>query len=303
MCKKNIINNNSKNFKKGEEQKGEKTNNQQSKNAESAKTNDNPVSVASWVSLKLGKVSKIVEVGAILTVISLVSILIILAFKVTSLNIIGIPFQLIIDAIDIKPIDFGALFIIAAALFVTMVSLDFVLGRIKHKILFWVGVIVSILVVGRVFNCSSYRLSEILVFGFMARIMYLGAKYYFNNRPTKEIESILSNSSEQTKTTVVLFEIILSIIVVCICSMFAANLYLAFPSTKSVVIQKSGDEEVKKVVVYNSNSEIMTVKFEEKKDDNKTVISIDTSSIELVEKGNDPVQLTTIENSIIEKSK
>ncbi|WP_252247818.1 hypothetical protein [Clostridium sp. ZS6] len=260
------------------------------------KDTDNKKDISYWTLNKLKSISNIIDLGVIISIISGLSMICIFIYKITYMNIRGVPFLISLSIIDIKSIDLIITFLLLIILIAIIIMIYCFYPLIKFKTIIFT--LIGIFIICKMFKIRTYT-SLCIEFNFIILIVSLKFLIKFHkNRPKEITNKILNNSSNIQKIMVASFEIILYIIILCVYSSLMANMYSTIPTDKYIVVNKDSDN---KIIIYSSSSELLTAKYniDDKIDPKKIKINID--SIELVQKGNDPIQLNRIENAIFEK--
>lgn len=255
--------------------------------------------ITSWTIDKLKNITSIIDLGVIISVISGLSMLSIFIYKITYMIIIGVPFQLALSVIDIKSIDFIIAFLLLIFLLIMIIGTYYYLyeGTKYNKIISCVSILIVPVIISKMLKFKTYTCVSIeLNFIFLIVSLILLIRFH-NKRPKKIINNILNHSPSMQQNIVVSFEIIIYIVVLCVYSMLMANIYLSIPTSKSLVVDKGE----KKVVVSSSSSELLAANYSLDESTNINKIKIETNSFELVEKGNDPIELNILVNAIFEK--
>lgn len=252
-----------------------------------------------WIKQKIENINTIVDLGVVLTIITVVTTLLIFSYKLTYLNILNVPFQISIKIININLIDYVFAFLSCVLVFGfgLLGYYNLYIEKLTKKIRnIFILAIIEVVVVFLISIFSGRVSSEAIsycVWILMSYIFTLFPIWIFNSRPKEVIERIFNDSNVNTKILVSVSETLSVLANIVIISMYLANVTTSIPAYKVIVDDK--------IVIYSLEDTFLVADFEyiDKNNGFKSLKIID-GTYEIVSKEN-KVDLTCHKVSITRK--
>lgn len=234
--------------------------------------------IIDWVKLKVSNINSVLDVGIVITLLTGITVIITYVFKLTVLNIIGIPLSISLNFVSASTNDYVvAFFIIVLVAVLTIFEYQLVYkNKFKKKIKFFV-IYLLLVIAGLSFAKSTIYdyIMVIMAFLGLAVIVHLFI-IVINKRPLEIIHIIFKDRNEINKLMVTVIEsiqIFTSILVVVTC---IANLYMMMPVDKITLDNK--------LVICNKDNQYLVANYDTREKPSHTEIVLDMNSLEYITK-------------------
>jgi hypothetical protein len=228
-----------------------------------------------WIKSKIEKVNSILDVGIILSIFSALMVFMIYVYKLTVLNITGVPLNIALSIVDFGTIDVITATIASVVLVIAELFFYYFVykARKKNKVINTVVLIIMITVVCNIFSLNYDEIIAINVSLILS--LYFGLSFFtysLFHRPNKIIERIFKTEDDKTKILVVFTEGLLTIGSIMIISALMANIYIMLPLNRLLADDK--------YVLYSGNEQYLVAEYEMV----ENRIKFDFNTLELVSK-------------------
>ncbi len=239
-----------------------------------------------WFTHKIKSINTVLDIGIILTVVTSFLTILIYAYKVTLLNIIGIPLSISINIIDVKIIDYIISLPIIFLVFLFGLISYYTLyikpigKKIRNYFIFLFGSILLGILSAKLNIFTSIEVSSMLVW---LSFSYFLSPFFISfllKRPTDIISKIFLSKNEKNKFAVFITEAFSIFLVVICITLYLANIRVGLP-TKITLADNQ-------IVIYSSQDALLVSDYKINSESTSTIkevhINYDTLKITNKEK-------------------
>lgn len=251
--------------------------------------------ITNWIKEKIKDINSIVDLGIIISIISGLLIFSTYWYKITLLNIIGVPFSITVSIIHISTADIliNSVVMLFLILLTIMIFYLIYIVSVKKKISNIIKLILGVLIILKLFRVSTYKIITVEISSILLTLGLLLAIHAIRKRPTNLIKKIFKYRKESEKLIVSIMETIFYLITFVCVYLLLANLYLSMPVNRQVID--------KKIVLYSSDTHYLVSDYIIRDEHGVNKVKITGDSFELIPKEKDNIKLQTLYNTVFMK--